>query len=206
MTTVVHLLRHGEVFNPAGVLYGRLPGYQLSELGKRMAEAVAKWLAGREVTHVVSSPLERARETAAPIADEFRLPVVIDPRLIESDNRFEGLLVRQALRDPKYWWSLRNPIRPSWGEPYRHIAARMSLAVEAARRAADGHEAVCVSHQLPIWTLRLFLEQRRLWHDPRTRACELASLTSLVFDGGRLTEITYSEPAAHLGKGYGVGA
>jgi broad specificity phosphatase PhoE len=204
--TVVHLLRHGEVANPAGVLYGRLPGYQLSELGQRMAEAVAKSLAGRDVSHVVSSPLERARETAAPLAAEFRVDVAIDSRLIESDNRFEGLLVRQALRDPKHWWSLRNPIRPSWGEPYRHIAARMSLAVEAARLAAEGREAVCVSHQLPIWTLRLFLEQRRLWHDPRTRACALASLTSLHFDDGRLTEITYSEPAAHLGKGFGVGA
>jgi len=206
MKTVVHLLRHGEVANPGGVLYGRLPGYQLSELGSRMAEAVAKSLAGRDVTHVVSSPLERARETAAPIAEQFGLPVAIDSRLIESDNRFEGLLVRQALRDPKHWWSLRNPIRPSWGEPYRHIAARMSLAVESARAAAEGHEAVCVSHQLPIWTLRLAVEHRRLWHDPRTRACELASLTSLHFDWGRLMEVTYSEPAAHLGKGFGVGA
>jgi broad specificity phosphatase PhoE len=171
-----------------------------------MAEAVAKSLAGRDIAHLVSSPLERARETAAPLATEFKLDVSIDARLIESDNRFEGLLVRQALRDPKRWWSLRNPVRPSWGEPYRHIAARMSLAVEAARLAAEGHEAVCVSHQLPIWTLRLFLEQRRLWHDPRGRACSLASLTSLHFEDGRLMEITYTEPAAHLGKGFGVGA
>jgi broad specificity phosphatase PhoE len=132
------------------------------------------------------------------VAAEFRLEVVVDKRLIESDNRFEGLLVRQALRDPKHWWSLRNPIRPSWGEPYRHIAARMSLAVEAARRAAEGHEAVCVSHQLPIWTLRRFLERRRLWHDPRRRQCALASLTSFHFSGEDLVEITYSEPAAHL--------
>lgn len=206
MRTVVHLLRHGEVNNPSGVLYGRLPGYQLSELGRRMAETVAKALSQHDITHVVSSPLERALETASPLSEEFGLPVAVDPRLIESDNRFEGLPVRRALRQPRHWWSLRNPIRPSWGEPYRHIVARMSLAVEAARAAAAGHEAVCVSHQLPIWTIRLSLEQRRLWHDPRSRSCELASLTSLHFEDARLVAVTYSEPAAHLGRGYGVGA
>jgi broad specificity phosphatase PhoE len=171
-----------------------------------MAEAVAKSLAGNDVTYVVSSPLERARETGAPLAEEFGLPVAIDSRLIEGDNRFEGLKVRQAMRHPRNWWSLRNPVRPSWGEPYRHIAARMSLAVETARLAAAGHEAVCVSHQLPIWIVRLSLEHRRLWHDPRSRRCALASLTSLHFEDSRLVEITYTEPAAHLGKGFGVGA
>lgn len=206
MRTVVHLLRHGEVNNPSGVLYGRLPGYQLSELGRRMAETVAKALSQHDITHVVSSPLERALETATPLAEEFGLPIDVDPRLIESDNRFEGLPVRQALRQPRHWWMLRNPIRPSWGEPYRRIVARMSLAVEAARAAAAGHEAVCVSHQLPIWTIRLSLEQRRLWHDPRSRSCELASLTSLHFEDAHLVKVTYSEPAAHLGRGYGVGA
>jgi broad specificity phosphatase PhoE len=204
--TIVHLLRHGEVNNPLGLLYGKLPGYSLSDLGQRMADAAAKSLADRDITYVVSSPLERARETAAPIAKAFGLDVAIDSRLIESDNRFEGLLVRRAVRSPRNWWTLRNPIRPSWGEPYRQIAARMSLAVEAARLAAMGHEAVCVSHQLPIWILRLSLERRRLWHDPRDRACALASMTSLHFDDARLTQITYSEPAAHLGKGFGVGA
>ncbi len=206
MRTVVHLIRHGEVYNPQSVLYGRLPGYQLSELGQQMAKAVATSLSGHDITHVGASPLERAQETALPIAEQFGLPIVIDPRLIESDNRFEGLRVDMALRSPRYWWILRNPFRPSWGEPYRHIALRMGLAVEAAREEAEGHEAVLVSHQLPIWTLRRRLSRGRLWHDPRTRQCGLASLTSLTFDGAMLTEITYSEPAAHLGPGVGRGA
>lgn len=199
--TVVHVLRHGEVYNPDKILYGRLPGFHLSELGVQMAHAAADALADRDIVYVVASPLERAQETAAPIAAKFQLPVEVDERLIESANYFEGKRVSPgsgSLRDPRNWWVLRDPFTPSWGEPYRAIAERMVAAVQAARKAAEGHEAVCVSHQLPIWTLRRHLEGKRLWHDPRRRQCGLASLTSLHFDGTTVVDITYSEPAAHL--------
>lgn len=201
MRTVVHLLRHGEVHNPAGILYGRLPDYHLSELGVKMAETVAEALAGRDVTHLVSSPMERAQETAQPLARRFALPVAIDEQLIEGENYFEGErfgVGDGALRHVRSWWLLRNPFRPSWGEPYRQVAARMTAALHAAREAAAGYEAVCVSHQLPIWTLRRQLQGRRLWHDPRRRQCALASLTSFHFHGDALTRIEYAEPAAHL--------
>jgi broad specificity phosphatase PhoE len=197
-TTVVHLLRHGEVHNPAKVLYGRLPGYRLSDAGLEMADKAAAWFAGRDVTHLVSSPLERAQQTAAPIAAALGLPVTIDERLIEAGNAFEGLRVGVgdgALRVPKHWWKLRNPFRPSWGEPYVEIAARMLAAVEAARDAARGSAAVLVSHQLPIWTLRLHVEGRRYAHDPRRRQCGLASVTSLVYEGDRFARLEYAEPA-----------
>jgi len=200
-TTVVHLLRHGEVYNPDKVLYGRLPGYKLSELGGQMAKAAAEALAGHDVTHVVASPLERAQQTAEPFAAQFRVPVAIEERLIESANWFEGKRVAVgdgALRNPRNWWVVRNPFRPSWGEAYLEIAQRMYVAVLAAREAAEGHEAVCVSHQLPIWILRRYLEKRRLWHDPRRRQCALASLTSVHFEDTKVAGIGYSEPAAHL--------
>jgi len=200
-TTVVHVLRHGEVYNPSGVLYGRLPGYRLSELGVQMAKVAAESLQGHDVTHLVASPLERAQQTAEPFAALFALPVTTDERLIESGNSFEGQRMGVgdgALRDPRNWWKLRNPVKPSWGEPYREIAARMTAALHDARAAAEGHEAVLVSHQLPIWTLRLSAEHRRLWHDPRRRQCALASLTSFHFTGAALTGISYAEPAAHL--------
>lgn len=206
MKTIVHLMRHGEVHNPAKLLYGKLPGYQLSGLGQQMAKAVATSLADHDITRVVASPLERAQETALPIAEQFGLPVHTDPNLIESTNIFEGTQVQRALRDPRYWLLIWNPFRPSWGEPYERILTRMLAALAYARVAADGHEAVLVSHQLPIWTLRRRLEGRRLWHDPRSRQCGLASLTSFHFDAETLTEITYSQPAAHLGPGTGRGA
>lgn len=201
MRTVVHLLRHGEVFNPTKILYGRLPGFRLSELGVQMARAAADSVAGNDITQLVSSPLERAQQTAEPFVERFGLPVQVDERLIESGNAFEGKRVSVgdgALRDPRNWWLLRDPFLPSWGEPYRLIAARMLAAVHAARDAAAGHEALCVSHQLPIWTLRRFLEHKRLWHDPRKRRCALASLTSLHFEDEQLVGIGYTEPAAHL--------
>jgi broad specificity phosphatase PhoE len=200
-TTVVHVLRHGEVFNPDKVLYGRLPGYRLSELGVQMAKAAAQALAEHDVTYVVASPLERAQQTAEPFAAQFKLPIAVDDRLLESENRFEGQRVAAgegALRDPRNWWLMRNPFRPSWGEAYPVIAKRMYAALLAARDAAEGHEAVCVSHQLPIWTLRNFVEHKRLWHDPRKRQCGLASLTSFRFDGSKIVGVEYREPAAHL--------
>jgi broad specificity phosphatase PhoE len=196
--TVVHLLRHGEVYNPGKILYGRLPGFRLSDAGEAMAEKAAAWFTDKDVRLLVSSPLERAQQTAAPIAAALSLPVTIDERLIEAGNAFEGLKVGVgdgALREPKHWWKLRNPFRPSWGEPYVEIAARMLAAVEAARDTARGHEAVLVSHQLPIWTLRLHLEGRRYVHDPRRRQCGLASVTSVIYDGDRMVGISYAEPA-----------
>jgi broad specificity phosphatase PhoE len=196
--TTVHLLRHGEVHNPARILYGRLPGYRLSDDGVAMAKRAADWFAEKDVVHLVASPLERAQQTAQPLADAKRLDVHVDERIIEAGNAFEGLAVGVGdgvLRAPRHWWKLRNPFRPSWGEPYDEIAARMLAAVEAARDAARGHEAVLVSHQLPIWTLRLHLEGRRYVHDPRRRECSLASVTSVHYDGDRMDAVTYAEPA-----------
>ncbi|RBY97208.1 histidine phosphatase family protein [Blastococcus sp. TF02-8] len=197
--TTVHLLRHGEVHNPGKVLYGRLPGFRLSSAGEGMARRAAAWFDGHDVVHLVSSPLERARQTAQPLADATGLRVGIDDRLIEAGNAFEGMAVAGGgagvFAAPRNWWKLRNPFRPSWGEPYVEIAARMVAAVEAARDAARGHEAVLVSHQLPIWTTRLHLEGRRFAHDPRRRECALASVTSVTYDGDRLLGVTYAEPA-----------
>jgi broad specificity phosphatase PhoE len=201
LKTIVHMLRHGEVYNPDKVLYGRLPGYGLSELGVQMAKAAALALADRDVTHLVASPLERAQQTAEPFAAQSKLPIGVDERLIESSNLFEGRRVAAgegALRNPRYWYLLRNPFTPSWGEAYTAVAQRMYAALMAAREAAEGHEAVCVSHQLPIWTLRRHMEHKRLWHDPRRRECALASLTSFHFEDVRLVGIEYTEPAAHL--------
>jgi len=199
--TVVHLLRHGEVHNPTGVLYGRLPGYRLSERGQAMAERIAETMADRDVRRVISSPLQRARETARPTAAALGHALGTDDRLIEAGNKFQGLTFGVgdgSLRRPAHWKHLWNPLRPSWGEPYAVIAERMLAAVEAARGPGTGGEVVLVSHQLPIWTIRSHLEGRRLWHDPRKRQCSLASLTSLVYAGERLVEIDYSEPAADL--------
>lgn len=199
--TIVHLLRHGEVHNPEGLLYGRRPDFHLSPLGRTMAERAAETLGDHDVTHLVSSPLERAQETAAPLAERLGIEPTIDERVIESTNRFEGVNFGRGMRTllkPQHLRLLYNPLRPSWGEPYRQVATRMHAAIHAARDAARGHEAVIVSHQLPIWTARLAAEKRSFIHDPRRRQCTLCSITSLHFVDDEFTGVTYSEPARDL--------
>jgi broad specificity phosphatase PhoE len=205
----VHLLRHGEVYNPDHVLYGRLPGFKLSELGERQAQAAAEWLAQHDVGYLVSSPLERAQQTAAPLAAATGLAVEIDERLIEADNHLQGRRVaggKGLFKDPANWKYFRNPIRPSWGEPYAEIAARVLAAATAAHQAGGARDAVCVSHQLPIVCARRQALGQRLFHDPRRRQCALASVTSFTFDGDRIVDVAYHEPAANLPSGKGAGA
>ena len=202
-TAIVHLVRHGEVHNPDGVLYGRIPGFGLSEAGRVMAKAAADFLAGRDIIVLRSSPLERALETAEPISAELGLPIEVDDRLIEPWNYFEGMrfgVGDGALRKPRHWLQLRNPFRPSWGEPYKEVAARVLAAAGDAAVAAEGHEAVCVSHQLPIWVARQAANGRRLWHDPRRRQCALGSVTSLMFAGDKIIGVNYAEPSGASGR------
>lgn len=221
--TTVHLLRHGEVRNPRGILYGRLPDFHLSEAGRAMAQGVADFFCGIggtgtgtgtgdgnghdtadryqkiDIAYLAASSLDRAQETAAPLAAASGVPVRTDDRLIEAGNAFVGTRFdSHAMRNPANWGKLRNPARPSWGEPYLEIAHRMLGALYAAEQAARGRVAVLVSHQLPIWTLRRFLQGQRLWHNPAKRECSLASLTSVHFAGGVVSSISYAEPVGHL--------
>lgn len=201
MATIVHLVRHGLVHNPEKILYGRIPGYRLSERGRNMAHAVAKDFADHDVAYLAASPLQRAQETAAPIAKSTGLELQTDDRLLEAGNQFEGRHIkgiRSELWNPKLWPLLKNPSIPSWGEPYTEIRDRMWEAVDTARDKARGHEAILVSHQLPIVMLQRDAMGLPLAHNPAARQCEVASVTSLVFDGAHLTDIYYSEPAQEI--------
>jgi broad specificity phosphatase PhoE len=197
--TQVHLVRHGHVENPRRVLYGRLPGFNLSAVGRAQAELLARYFAPLPVAAVWSSPLERAQQTAAAIAEAHGLVVETDVRLIEATNLFEGAagnIAWYVLRHPALWLKLRDPRGPSWGERNVDLAARIQEAVTAAREAAAGRHAVLVSHQAPIYVARLAYERRSLTHWPARRECALGSVTSLSFNGDTLTGVRYSEPAA----------
>ncbi|MEO8908242.1 MAG: histidine phosphatase family protein [Microbacteriaceae bacterium] len=197
----VHLVRHGEVHNPSGILYGRLPGFRLSELGQKMAQRAADDIRARErpVVSLVASPLQRTQESAAPFAAAFALPIQTDARLIEPANHFEGTVMSQALRNPTNWPWLINPFRPSWGEAYSSIVKRMRAAVDAAFDSVDDGDVVLVSHQLPIWCLHLSLAGERFMHDPRKRRCALSSVTTIERHDSQLVEVGYADPAAALG-------
>lgn len=200
---VVHLLRHGEVHNPDGILYGRISGYGLSERGHAMARRLAEHVSGPDHDIVVlkASSLQRAQETARPISEALGLPVQTDDRVIEAENHFEGTRFGSAEGAPwrprnlvKLW----NPVRPSWGEPYRSQVQRMMFAIAQAAQEAEGREALIVSHQLPIWSTRSHIEGRPLAHDPRKRQCTLASLTSIHIREGQISHVVYTEPARDL--------
>jgi broad specificity phosphatase PhoE len=203
----IHLVRHGEVFNPDGLLYGRLPGFGLSDLGKQMAEVSATaWRdAGVDVRRIVASPLQRTQESAAPWAAAYGLEVALDERLIEPTNRYEGQppgFTKRSLGRPAEWSWIANPLRPSWGEAYDSIANRMLAAVETAWASVDDGDVVLVSHQLPIWTVHRRLAGEHLWHDPRKRRCALSSITTLehvgTAPGGSFREVGYADPAESL--------
>ena len=202
MSTTVHVARHGEVENPEKILYGRQPGWRLSNRGQQMAETLGEWSKSINLGALHVSPLQRAQETAAPIARAHGIDITTDERLIEAANVFEGKsfeLGSGVLKHPSSWRHLYNPWKPSWGEPYEEQINRMLAAIFAARKASNGKDAIVVSHQLPIWILRSAIEGRSLLHDPRKRICTLASVTSVHFDDeGVISGLSYSEPAGHL--------
>lgn len=207
----IHLVRHGEVFNPGRVLYGRIPGFGLSDLGVRMATLAASDLAARDRTYsrIIASPLQRTRESAEPVSLALGLAVDIDERIIEPTNSFEGNQMRgrdSAVLKPRNWKYLLNPFRPSWGEPYRSIVDRMMTAiVEAGKSVSDG-DVVLVSHQLPIWMVNRHLSRKSLAHFPGSRECSLSSITTLEWldpanPSAGLHVVGYVEPANELLEG-----
>ena len=202
MAQTIHFVRHGEVHNPEKILYGLQPGWRLSDRGNEMAALIGEWSAKLDLGAIHSSPLQRAQETVAPIIAKHKLSLTTDKNLIEASNIFEGKkfeLGSGVLRHPSSWRYLYNPWKPSWGEPYDQLISRMLKGLFAARDAAGGKDAICVSHQLPIWILRSAVEGRRLLHDPRKRECSLASVTSFELDNtGMISSVSYSEPAKHL--------
>ena len=167
-----------------------------------MAREAAEYIRGlsRPIAAVVSSPLERARESAEPFAELFGIEPVIDERVIEPTNVFEGRRMKRALVNPLNWRHLRRPALPSWGEPYAEVIARMEAAMRDAWTRTEAGDAVIVSHQLPIWVAHLHIAGLPARHDPRRRRCALSSVTSFERDGDHWVEVGYAEPATAAGS------
>lgn len=200
---LLHLVRHGEVHNPDKVLYGRIPGFRLSERGHEMAEAAALELVAsdRPVSKLLASPLERAQQSARPIASALSLEIATENRIIEPTNSFEGMVNSgpdAAFKKPRYWHRFWNPFRPSWGEPYREVANRVREAMNEAWDATREGDIVMVSHQSPIWMAHLDVAGQQLFHNPAKRRCDLSSITSFERRGKRWFEVDYRNPAQDL--------
>ncbi|KRA24372.1 phosphoglycerate mutase [Microbacterium sp. Root61] len=197
----LHLVRHGEVHNPDRVLYGRLPEFRLSVDGRRMARQAAEYVHAmqRPVASLICSPLQRTQESAEPFTHLFGIEPVIDERVIEPTNVFEGRRMKRALMNPLNWRHLARPAVPSWGEPYAQVIARMDAAMTDAWTRVKSGDVVIVSHQLPIWVTHLAVAGEPAKHDPRKRRCALSSVTSFERSGDRWVEVDYAEPATTVG-------
>ena len=215
--TTIHFVRHGKVENPGHLLYERLPGFHLSEVGVRMAQATAHYIAVspqlNTVSAIYSSPLERTRETAGEILtalNEVReargeepLELTTDERIIEARNEFRGTRIGHgegALWKPRNLKLVRNLWTPSWGESYRSIAARVQdFALEKVHEY-PGEQIVVVTHESPIWSYRHMLETGHPEHNMLLRKTALASVTSITYDSetGKVLSITYADPAKHI--------
>lgn len=215
--TTIHFVRHGEVHNPDHILYERLPGFHLSDRGRRMAEATARYLAASPQTNtaaaVYSSPLDRTRETAQAILtalnetrmarNEEPLELVTDQRIIEAGNNFRGTRIGHgegALWRNGNWKLVTNLWKPSWGESYRQIAARVGAFAQEKVREHAGQQIIVVSHESPIWSYRHLLETGHPEHNMLLRHTALASVTSITYDSqtGNVMSITYVDPAASV--------
>jgi broad specificity phosphatase PhoE len=196
MDATIHLVRHGEVENPKGVIYGRMPGYHLSERGRRQAQTAADRLRDRSVGAVWSSPLERAQETAQAIAARHDAEITLDERLLESKSTFEGVgrTIAALFKSPRHWWLLRNPFKPSWGESFAEIRLRMLAAIDDAVEAATEREVVVVSHQTPLIVARLSLARSRMPPWIGFTPCHVGSITTLVIEDGTVVSASYFAP------------
>lgn len=213
--TTIHFVRHGEVYNPGHILYERLPGFHLSDRGRRMAQATGRYIAAspqmNTAVAVYSSPLDRTRETAQYILNalnpvrvdrhESPLELVTDRRIIEAGNNFRGKRIGHgegALWRNGNWKLVANLWRPSWGESYRQIATRVSEFAQEKVREYPGQQIIVVSHESPIWSYRHLLETGHPEHNMLLRHTALASITSITYDSesGDVMSITYVDPAS----------
>lgn len=206
--TTIHFVRHGEVENPNHVLYERLPGFHLSARGVRMARATAQYIATvpqmRGISAIYSSPLERTQETAQQIASALQIgPIILDKRLIEAENNFRGKRIgygEGALWKNNNWKLVSNLWKPSWGESYKSIAARVGDFAREQVQNHPGEQIVAVTHESPIWSYRHLLETGHAEHNMLLRKTALASITSITYDCANMNvlSITYMDPAARV--------
>lgn len=152
--TLVLLVRHGTTPTTGKVLPGRARGLRLAETGRRQAEAAADRIAELGgIGAVYASPLERARETAAPISRALRRPVRVDRGLLECDfGDWTGQSLRRLMRKQEWATVQRSPsvFRFPNGESFVEMQTRMVGAIDAIRRRHRGGTVVCVSHADPI--------------------------------------------------------
>jgi len=191
MKTIIYLVRHGEVNNPDKIMYERLPGYRLSELGIQQAHKLGKYLSGKSVSAIYASPLERTRQTADIIASYHNgLSVVYDERLLEVSTTARGLSLAQLTEER---WNFYKPkYTKLGGEKLSDIWKRMQTAIHDIVKRHKGQEVVVVSHGDPLM-ISMIKHQGRPLRIAEIRDVEYVQTAGgfrLVFEEFRATEVS----------------
>lgn len=194
---MIYLVRHGRVANPGNLVYARLPGFGLDEVGEQQARQVAEYLGSRPVGSIWSSPPERTLRTATPLADRLRLPIKVDPELTEwrLTDRWQGHpwsgLPRLFPGELEAY--LNHPTRLDYAtESLSDLAARMEQAVRRICELEPSGEVVVFSHQDPVQAARLSLTGRDLSELQLDKPGHASVIT--LQPGNPWQEIEYWEP------------
>jgi broad specificity phosphatase PhoE len=195
-STRLHLVRHCDVRNPEGVLYGHLPDFPLSEKGVRQAHALGRYFASSMARQIYSSPLERARQTAEIIASYLPVPITYTDDLIET--RF-GLYL-QGVPPKQVPWR-----RPLWlihmvwpgllgnDESVAALAARVRRPLLRLLADHPGEGGICVSHGDPIQGFWVAAQRRPRYALHRLQ-CAKGGLLQLDYEGEELNHLAYLSP------------
>lgn len=193
-------MRHADVENPNKVLYGHLPGFPLSALGRAQAIAVGQSLRDRNIRRILHSPLERAQETATLVNQQLPAPVplIIEPALIEA-------AIGRYLQGVPYW---QIPVRrPRWivhkmrrgmlegDESIEQLGDRIRRVVVRLARDYPGEVSLCVSHADPIQAAWVLLENRpQTERELYRKSVQRAGLLDIELSGERVVRLTYVAP------------
>lgn len=195
--TRLYLVRHCDVHNPDGVLYGHLPGFRLSDRGVRQAHALGEYLAQTPVRQIYASPLERAQQTAHIIASYLDgVPVTTTPELVEA--RFGGYLQGTRYRDVPWrkplWFvhMVRPGVLPN-DETVTEMASRIRAPLTRLLHDHPGAGGVCVSHGDPIQAFWVEAEHRSPYALHRLQ-CAKGGMLELDYEGEHLVDKRYRPP------------
>jgi broad specificity phosphatase PhoE len=200
LRTRVYVIRHADVENPQRVLYGHLPGFQLSALGRAQAAALGEKLSSEGIRRIVHSPLARAVETAEIINGALGEPAIIevDPELREADfSRYlQGLPYWQIpLRRPLWFvHKARRGLVPG-DESVENLGGRVLDVVRRVARERPGETAAVVSHADPIQAAWVLLDGRA--HNEREmyrKAVDKAGMLVIELDGDTPVTWEYVPP------------
>jgi broad specificity phosphatase PhoE len=191
---VIYLVRHAEVHNPKDIVYGRLPRFGLSALGRRQSEAVARFLSPRTIDALYTSPLLRARQTARAIHENLPgTPLATTSRLLEVKTGYQGSPNSILIKG----FSFYEPLKRPEDETMPMVLDRMAGFLRMAARRHLGGSVAAVSHADPIAILRLGLEGKELTAPELHRVVypERVSVNQIVLGPDHPPQLTYFDVA-----------